>query len=67
MTVYRPGGSAFYIPVMAYAGNAIIAITDSDVVTVQKVYVYHNMYTPPETTTNNARILEETEKGEESK
>lgn len=71
VTVYRPGGSAFYIPVMAYAGNAIIAITDSDVVTVNKVYVYHNIYTPPETTTNNAKSLDETiekeEKGEESR
>lgn len=70
--LYRPTATTFYIPVLGYAGITIIAITSSNVVSVYRVYAYHNIYTPPETTANNAKILEETEteeteKGEESK
>lgn len=71
VTMYRPTGSAFYIPVLTYTGISILLIRSTDVVSVYKVYAYHNIYTPPETTTNNAKSLdetiEETEKGEESK
>ena len=71
VSLYRPTASAFYIPMMGFAGNVLIAITPSDTVSVYGVYIYHNMYTPPETTSNNAKSLdetiEETEKGEESK
>ena len=67
VTLYRPTGTTFYIPILGYAGITIVAITSSNVVSVYRVYAYHNIYTPPETTTNSAKILEETEKGEESK
>lgn len=69
VTLYRPTSTTFYIPVLGYAGISIVAVTSSNVVSVYRVYAYHNIYTPPETTTNNAKILEETEteKGEESK
>lgn len=69
VTLYRPTDSAFYIPVLAYAGISIILIRSTNVVSVYKLYSYSTI-TPPETT-NNARIIdeaiEETEKGEESK
>lgn len=71
VTLYRPTATTFYIPLMGYAGIAIIAVTYSNVVSVYRVYAYHNIYTPPETTTNNAKnideAIEKTEKGEESK
>ena len=72
VTVYRPTPSpTYFIPVLSYVGISIVAITASDTVTVYKLYSYHNIYTPPETTTNNAKnideTIEETEKGEESK
>ena len=71
VTVYRPTGSTFFIPMLAYAGVAIIDVSASDVVRVNKVYAYHNIYTPPATTSNSAKniddAIEETEKGEESK
>lgn len=71
VTVYRPTAATFFIPILGYAGITIIAVTSSNVVSAYRVYAYHNIYTPPETTTNNAKILEETEteteKGEESK
>lgn len=72
VTVYRPTtANAFFIPVLSYTGITILSITSSNVVNVYKLYAYHNIYTPPETTTNNARnideTIEETEKGEESK
>ncbi len=67
VTLYRPTATTFYIPVLSYAGISIIAITSSNVVSVYRVYAYHNIYTPPETT-NNAKIIDETieekEKGE---
>lgn len=68
VTLYRPTAAAFFIPVLAYAGVAMIAVTASDTISVNRVYAYHNIYTPPETTTNSARNIDETtEKGEESK
>lgn len=71
VTLYRPTGSAFYIPVLSYSGISIILIKSTNVVSVYKVYAYSTVTPPPETTTNNARsieeTIEETEKGEESK
>lgn len=72
VTVYRPTtANAYFIPVLGYSGIAILSITYSNVVSVYKLFSYHNIYTPPETTTNNARNIDETiekeEKGEESK
>lgn len=70
VTLYRPTATAFFIPVLCYAGIAIIAITSSDVVSVYKLYNYQYI-SPPATTANSARsideTIEETEKGEESK
>lgn len=70
VTLYRPTDSAFYIPVLSYSGISIILIRSTNIVSVYKLFPY-NTITPPETTTNNAKILEETikeeEKGEESK
>lgn len=67
--LYRPTGATFYIPVLGYGGISILQVLSSNAVKVNALYAYHNIYTPPETTTNNAKILEETEteKGEESK
>lgn len=69
--LYRPTGATFYIPVLGYSGISMIQALSSNAVKVLALYGYHNIYTPPETTTNNARIIdetiEETEKGEESK
>lgn len=70
--LYRPTGATFYIPVLANSGISIIQVLSSNAVKVLALYAYHNIYTPPETTTNNAKSLEETEideteKGEESK
>ena len=68
--LYRPTGATFYIPVLAYSGISLLQILSSNAVKVSALYGYHNIYTPPETTTNNAKVLEdteETEKGEESK
>lgn len=71
VTLYRPTGATFYIPVLGYSGISLLQILSSNVVKVYSVYAYHNIYTPPETTTNNAKSfseeIEETEKGEESK
>ena len=71
VTLYRPTGATFYIPILGYGGISMIQILASNAVKVLALYAYHNIYTPPETTTNNAKILEETieeeEKGEESK
>lgn len=72
VSLYRPTATTFYIPVLGYIGNSMIDISSTDSVSVAKVYTYHNIYTPPATTTNNAKTLEETaiekeEKGEESK
>lgn len=69
--VYRPTGATFYIPVLGYTGISMLQVLSSNAVKVNALYAYHNIYTPPETTTNNARnideTIEETEKGEESK
>lgn len=67
--LYRPTGATFYIPVLGYTGISMIQVLSSNAVKVYALYGYHNIYTPPETTTNSAKILEETEteKGEESK
>ena len=68
--LYRPTGATFYIPVLAYSGISLLQILSSNAVKVTALYAYHNIYTPPETTTNSAKSLdeiEETEKGEESK
>lgn len=70
--LYRPTGATFYIPVLAYSGISLLQILSSNAVKVNALYAYHNIYTPPATTTNNAKILEkpeteETEKGVESK
>lgn len=71
VSLYRPTGATFYLPVLGYSGISMIQVLSSNAVKVSAVYGYHNIYTPPETTTNNAKILEEieteTEKGEESK
>ena len=71
VSVYRPIGNTFNIPVLAESGISILQIVSTDAIRVTYKYAYHNIYTPPETT-NNAKILEETEteeteKGEESK
>lgn len=71
--VYRPTGATFYIPILGYTGISLLQILSSNAVKVNALYAYHNIYTPPATTTtNSAKILEETkteetEKGEESK
>ena len=69
--VYRPTGATFYIPILGYSGISLLQILSSNAVKVSALYAYHNIYTPPETTTNNAKnideAIEETEKGEESK
>lgn len=69
--LFRPTGVTFYIPVLAYTGISLLQILSSNAVKVNALYAYHNIYTPPETTTNNAKIIDETieeiEKGEESK
>ena len=71
--LYRPTGATFYIPVLTFTGISLVQITSSNAVKISALYGYHNIYTPPETTTNNAKMLEETEdteeteKGEESK
>lgn len=72
VSLYRPTGATFYIPVLANSGISLLQILSTNAVKVYALYGYHNIYTPPETTTNNAKILEETEteeteKGEESK
>lgn len=71
VTLYRPTGATFYIPILAYSGISMIQVLSSNAIKVVALYGYHNIYTPPESTTNNAKILEEieteTEKGEESK
>lgn len=70
VTLYRPTGATFYIPVLGYNGISMIQVLSSNAIKVLALYAYHNIYTPPETSTNNAKILEEieeTEKGEESK
>jgi len=74
VSLYRPLGVTFTIPVLAESGISILQIVSTDAVRVTNKYAYHNIYTPPATTTNNAKILEETiekeekeEKGEESK
>ena len=70
VTLYRPTGATFYIPVLGYTGISLLQILSSNAVKVTALYAYHNIYTPPETTTNSAKSLdeiEETEKGEESK
>ena len=71
VTLYRPTGATFYIPLLAYTGISLLQIASSNAVKVSGLYAYHNIYTPPETTTNNAKnideTIEETEKGEESK
>lgn len=76
VTLYRPTGATFYIPVLAYSGISLLQILSSNAVKVSALYGYHNIYTPPETTTNSAKSIdetieetetEETEKGEESK
>lgn len=71
VTLYRPTGATFYIPILGYTGISLIQILSSNAVKVFGLYAYHNIYTPPETTTNNAKkideAIEETEKGEESK
>lgn len=67
VTLYRPTGATFYIHVLGYTGISMIQVLSSNAIKVLALYAYHNIYTPP--TTNNAKILEETEteKGEESK
>lgn len=69
--LFRPTGTTFYIPVLAFSGISLLQILSSNAVQVNSLYGYHNINTPPETTTNNTKILEETieeeEKGEESK
>lgn len=69
--LYRPTGATFYIPVLGYTGISLLQILASNAVKVFALYAYHNIYTPPETTTNNAKNIDETieerEKGEESK
>lgn len=70
--LYRPTGATFYIPILGYTGISLLQILSSNAVKVNALYAYHNIYTPPATTTNNAKTLEETaiekeEKGEESK
>ena len=71
VALYRPTGATFYIPVLGYTGISMLQVLSSNAVKVLALYGYHNIYTPPETTTNNARnideTIEETEKGEESK
>lgn len=71
VTVYRPTGATFYIPILGYNGISMIQIFSSNAIKILALYAYHNIYTPPETTTNNAKSfseeIEETEKGEESK
>lgn len=71
VSLYRPTGATFYIPVLAYSGISLLQVLSSNAVKVLALYAYHNIYTPPETTTNNAKnideAIEETEKGEESK
>lgn len=69
--LYRPTGATFYIPVLAYSGISLLQIVSSNAVKVNALYAYHNIYTPPETTTNNAKSIDETieeeKKGEVSK
>lgn len=69
VNLYRPTGTIFYIPVLAHSGISMIQVIASNVIKIVDLYAYHNIYTPPETTTNNARNIdettEETEKGEE--
>lgn len=70
--LYRPTGATFYIPVLGYSGISMIQVLSSNAVKVLALYGYHNIYTPPTTTSNSAKFLEETEieeteKGEESK
>ena len=71
VTLYRPTGATFYIPILSYTGISLLQIASSNAVKVYALYAYHNIYTPPQTTTNNAKnideTIEETEKGEESK
>lgn len=73
VNLFRPTGATFYIPVLGYSGISILQILSSHAIKVFALYGYHNIYTPPETTTNSAKILDETieeteiEKGEESK
>lgn len=71
VALYRPTGTTFNIPVLAESGISILQIVSTDAVRVTNKYAYHNIYTPPATTTNNAKSLDETiketEKGEESK
>lgn len=69
--LYRPTGATFYIPILSYSGISMVQVFSSNAIKVLALYAYHNIYTPPETTTNNAKsideAIEETEKGEESK
>lgn len=74
VALYRPTGATFYIPILANSGISIIQILSSNAIKVLALYAYHNIYTPPETTSNSAKNIdetieeiEETEKGEESK
>lgn len=71
VALYRPTGTTFNIPLLAESGISILQIVSTDAIRVVNKYAYHNIYTPPETTTNNAKSLDETiekeEKGEESK
>lgn len=76
VNLYRPTGATFYIPVLGYTGISMLQVIASNAIKVLYMYGYHNIYTPPEQTTNNAKsldetieetIIEETEKGEESK
>lgn len=68
VALYRPVGTTFKIPVLSESGISILQIVTSDTVRVLNKYVYHNIYTPPETT-NSAKSIdktfEEEEKGEE--
>lgn len=69
--LFRPTGATFYIPVLSYTGISLLQILASNAMKVNALYAYHNIYTPPTTTTNNAKnideAIEEKEKGEESK
>lgn len=73
VNLYCPTGTVFYIPMLTQSGISMLQILATDRIMVQDLYAYHNIYTPPETSTNSAKFLEEieteteteTEKGEE--